>query len=223
MDGFKNETLNKIFESSIAITKIIAHLIQCSAKMKSDCIDAGSMLKALEDVITNELVEKYLNDEFTGFTFVPQPSVTINDETGLYTGRPDIVVFSFNRFLNPKAYFIIECKRIDGTPYFNREYIIEGVARFFDPPKRPKYPSYYNRNIMFGYIIKALDVPHNASKIEKLQQSLLKELSAGELVLTQKEDSQHYVYTCEYTSTHVGKIELRHLFFNFSDIIATKS
>ena len=76
---------------------------------------------------------------------------------------------------------------------------------------------------MFGYVVQAIDIPANAAKIDVLQHQLLQELVIGKFVLANEEDLQHYVYICEYESTHIGKIELSHLFFNFAEVVCEKN
>jgi hypothetical protein len=48
---------------------------------------------------------------------------------------------------------------------------------------------------------------------------LLKDVTAAKFTLKQSDDSQYYVYACEYISIHIGKVELSHLFFDFADAI----
>jgi hypothetical protein len=71
---------------------------------------------------------------------------------------------------------------------------------------------------MFGYVVQTLDIPNNTDQIDKLQSSLLNEATATKFVLKQNYDSQSYVYVCEYVS-HIGRIELSHLFFDFANAI----
>ena len=218
MGGFKNESNNIIFESGFVNT-VIAHLTKCSKKMMADCIDSGISLRNKEDAITNKLVANYLNAEPDNLRYEPQSLENYDDESGNYTGRTDIRVISADYFCDAQAYHIIECKRIDGSYDLNWKYVSFGVARFFNPVPKPKYSSYYNRNIMFGYVVKDIYIPDNANKIDRLQHSLLMKVSTEGFVLKQHDDPQYYVYFCEYDSEYLGRIELRHLFFNFSDII----
>jgi len=177
------------------------------------------LLKNDEDAITNRLTAVYLNAGPGIFRYLPQSSEHYDGETDRYIGRTDIKVISGDIFRDDKAYHIVECKRIDGTNTLNQKYITDGVARFFNPVPKPKYSSYYMRNIMFGYVVKAIGISDNADKIDKLQYSLLKEVTTTRFVLKQNDDSQYYVCACEYFSAHIGQIELSHLFFNLTDAI----
>jgi len=218
MGGFKSEIINDAFEAGI-INIIITHLTKCSKQMKEDCIAANNLLKNDEDAITNRLTAMYLNAGPGILRYLPQSLEHYDGETDRYMGRTDIKVISGDNFRDEKAYHIVECKRINGTNTLNQKYITEGVARFFNPIPKPKYSSYYKRNIMFGYVVKAIDVSDNADKIDKLQYSLLQEVTTSKFVLKQNDESQYCVYTCEYFSAYVGKIELSHLFFNLTDAI----
>jgi hypothetical protein len=220
MGGFKNETTNVEFDAGV-INTIIAHLIKCSKQMKEDCIAADNLLKNDEDAITNRLTV-YLNAGPNILRYESQSPEHYNDGTDRYIGRTDIKVISGDYFRDAKAYHIVECKRIDGTNTLNRKYIKDGVARFFTPTPKPKYSSYYMLNIMFGYVVRAIDVSDNADKIDKLQHSLLKKLTITNFVLKQNDNSQYYVYTCDYSCACIGRIELSHLFFNLSNAICEK-
>lgn len=96
------------------------------------------------------------------------------------------------------------------------------MERFFTPDPQPKYSSYYLQNIMFGYVVQAIDIPENADKIDNLQGSLLKGATASPFILKQNENAQYYVYACGYVATDIGQIELSHLFFDFADVIYEK-
>jgi hypothetical protein len=220
MGGFKNETTNVEFDAGV-INTIIAHLIKCSKQMKEDCIADDNLLKNDEDAITNRLTV-FLNAGPNILRYEPQSPEHYNDRTDRYIGRTDIKVISVDYFRDAKAYHMVECKRIDGTNTLNRKYINDGVARFLTPTSKPKYSSYYMRNIMFGYVVRAIDVSDNADKIDKLQHSLLKKLTITNFMLKQNDNSQYYVYTCDYFHAYIERIELSHLFFNLSDAICEK-
>ena len=221
MGGFKNESINSAFAIG-SMNIIIAHLTNCSKQMKEDCIANDNLLKNDEDAITNRLIAVYLNTEPSIFRYEPQSPEHYDDKTDRYIGRTDIRVISGDYFRDEKAYYIVECKRIDGTTTLNQKYITEGVKRFFSPIPQPKYSSHYLQNIMFGYVVQTIDISKNADKIDKLQCSLLEEATASPFVLRQNEISQCYVYACEYIAAHIGRIELSHLFFDFTDAICRK-
>ena len=218
MGGFKNEIINSAFDAGI-INAIIAHLTKCSKQMKADCVATDNLLQNNEDAITNRLIAMYLNAQPDIFRYEPQSPEHYDDETDRYIGRTDIRVISGDYFRDEKAYHIVECKRIDGTVALNKKYITEGVERFFSPNPQPQYSSYYLQNIMFGYVVQAIDIPENVDKIDKLQGFLLKGAAASAFMLKQNENAKYYVYTCGYVVSDIGQIELRHLFFDFSDVV----
>ena len=99
----------------------------------------------------------------------------------LYTKRCSIVILRdqytlFEKVSNPynysyftvsghweqeKAYFIIECKRLDGNKTLNDKYKNEGINRFITK----KYSSYYGANGMIGFVVKKIDIDENIKKI----------------------------------------------------------
>ena len=215
MNGFSDNIFNIDFKTSF-LENTLEHLVKCSNKMKYDCLKTGEYLHDNEDKISARLVEKYLNENELYLRFIPQKSENYDPKNDTYLGRTDITVVSKDWFKDSKCYYIIECKRLDGKAYLNREYINEGIARFVATPT--KYPSYKNQNIMFGYIVKNIDIPKNTAKLEKLQNKLLNGINAGSYILISYVDSEHYIYSCKYHS-EAYMIELKHLFYNFSDVI----
>ncbi|HBC31934.1 MULTISPECIES: hypothetical protein [Caproicibacterium] len=216
MGGFKNESINALFAAG-SLKRIIAHLIQCSSQMKANCRSTENMLKNDEDKITNHLIECYLNNGVSEFRYVLQAPENFDPQTDQYIGRSDIKVISSDWFSNSKCYFLIECKRIDGTQHLNKEYIINGVSRFVSTP--PKYSSYHKKNIMFAYVVKAINISDAATKISQLQKTLLTDVVATPFSLAQC-DTEYGEYYSEYTSDSIGVIELRHLFYDFAEVIS---
>lgn len=142
MGGFRKESNNTDFGQNL-FRLIITHISQCCEKMKNDCRGTGNYLYNHEDKISNQLVERYLNASFLGLRFILQKPEHYDSESGTYKGRPDITVVSFDWFMNPDAYYLIECKRINGEKDLNRKYVSDGISRFIISPS-PKYSSYYS-------------------------------------------------------------------------------
>jgi hypothetical protein len=186
--------------------------------MKSACQkNDGHYLHNDEDKITNRLCEYHLQySDLCGLTFTIQKPVTFDAETDSYIGRADIHVKSWDRFNNADEYYLIECKRIDGTARLNSLYVSEGVSRFVVHP--PKYPSYHKRNIMLGYIVKAITVGDNSKKIADMQSPTLTGVESSQFTLVTSDEEFHR-YSCSYQSEYIGQIELAHLFFDFSSVI----
>lgn len=217
MQGFRDNLYNVDFEIGF-FESVIEHLKKCSFEMKIDCMESRNWLHNDEDKITNRLVENYLNKNSSNIRFILQSPERFLPNEDRYKGRTDIRAVSLNWFSDSNAYYSIECKRIDGKSYLNREYIINGIARFV--MSSPQYPSCNKRNIMFGYIVKAVDIPQNTIKIEELQNKLLDKVNTSGFVLGNSLDSEYYVYSCQYQS-ETDCIELSHLFYNFADVMCS--
>lgn len=216
MGGFKNESINIAFENGL-FHLIVLHLCQCSHDMIEKCKATGTQLHNHEDRITDRLVANYLNFNNWRLRFIPQSPESFIPEEDIYRGRCDIKVVSDDWFSNSDDYYLIECKRIDGGNHLNRQYVLEGVSRFIICPV--KYPSYHKRNIMFGYVVQAIDIEENATKIDRLQSELLAGALSGNLLLVNSTSSEFYQYTCQYQYATTDDIELTHLFYDFSTVI----
>jgi hypothetical protein len=211
MGGFKREANN------IAVEQVLSHISKCCREMKEACHSTSEYLYNHEDKISNRLVEGHLNDNPLNLRFILQKPEHFDDETDTYKGRTDIQVVSFDWFLDSNAYYIIECKRIDGSAPLNRAYITDGVSRFVAGPD-PKYSSYYGRNIMLGYIVQTINIAENTRKIDCIQREILAGIAIGNMaVVCVDGDFSHY--KCAYQQSDAPEIELAHLFFDFSDVI----
>lgn len=216
MGGFRNESNNIAFENGL-FNLIIAHLCQCCHEMMKTCKVTGKELYNHEDKITNRLVENHLNFNGLRLRFILQSPETFIADVDNFKGRCDIRVVSDDWFRNQNDYYLVECKRIDGGDYLNRQFVSEGISRFV--VSRPKYPSYHKRNIMFGYVVQAIDVPENTVKIDQLQSELLVGVLSGKFSLVSNESTEFYHYSCQYQSDTIDRIELAHLFYDFSGVI----
>jgi hypothetical protein len=213
MSSFKKEAKQNLFNL------IVLHIFQCCEKMRNDCRIACEKLDNREDIISNRLVERYLDLNFLELRFIRETPEHYESETDTYKGRTDIKVVSSDWMKNPNAYFIIECKRIDGGNHLNKEYISEGIARFLIPSPNPKYSSYYGRSIMLGYIVKAKNVGENMKKIDNLQRTLLAEVTIGDMSLVCDNGEGFSRYQCSYQANATISVELTHLFYDFSDVV----
>ena len=115
-------------------------------------------------------------------------------------GRVDIKIVNINDFEEHDAYFVIECKRLDGNKTLNTAYIDDGIKRFTTSYKsskcQPYYSSYYGVNGMIGFVVKKIDIDENISKIG----NFFNRLDAHKL----------------YDSSHTN-LKLYHLMMDFSD------
>ncbi|MDX5642580.1 hypothetical protein, partial [Clostridioides difficile] len=132
-----------------------------------------------------------------------------------YEGRVDIKVISKDTLADRRAYYIIECKRIDGKETLNKKYITEGVQRFITE----KYSSHYGKNIMLGFIVKDINIQSNIQKINSLNQNILYTYIDTDM-LTVRSDSENNYAVCESKYKVKSKLLLlNHIFYNFSSII----
>lgn len=135
---------------------LILSIYKCYELMIKDKI----LLPNLENDIRDILLYNYLNNneirnklDFSNFLF--DPEVPEN------SGRSDIKVQTYDTFQDTKAYYIIECKRLDGYSNLNKEYIKNGIDRFLSA----KYSSYYKINAIIGFIVKDINIDKNIQKI----------------------------------------------------------
>ena len=219
MGGFKKESNNVVFEQNL-FNLIILKISESCESLKNDCHEFGDYLSNNEDKISNRLVERYLNLNRFGIRFILQKPEQYNADTDTYKGRADITVVSLDwLFKNHEAFYIIESKRLDGHYLLNKAYVSEGVLRFVMPPL-PKYSSYYGRNIMLGYIVKKINVSENMKKIDKLQRKLLIGMAIGEMELVCDDGKGFNRYQCLYQVDSNLNIELTHLCYDFSSVMA---
>lgn len=217
MGGFRRDSNNTEFEQNL-FNLIILHISQCCGEMRNDCMSVGENLYNHEDKISNRLVECYLDMNSLGLRFILQKPEHYNTETDTYLGRTDIAVCSLDWFKNRNAYYIIECKRIDGSKDLNSKYVSEGISRFVVSPE-PKYSSYYGRSIMLGYIVQAILVGENTRKIDELQRKILSGVAIDDMMLVCDNDEGFSRYQCRYQPEGITAIELTHLFYDLSDVI----
>jgi len=136
-------------------------------------------------------------------------------------GRTDIKITSADTFKKQKAYYIIECKRLDnvnttGTTGLNAKYISDGINRFVTK----KYSSFYRVNGMIGFIVEEMDIHNNTGKINSLLKSsesidTTKEITKGNFI-----NDFEYQYHSEHIDKDNDKFGLYHLMFDFSDKIS---
>lgn len=227
MGGFKQKSINEDFQKGFYYY-IIETIEKCCSLMKQNCISVGRKVKNREVNIQNHLFFYYLDDnsvltklgcEMFPISFQIETPETYDENTDSFIGRCDIKVTSNNYWINKnkKDYYIIECKRIDGTSSLNKKYIYEGVSRFVDEP--PKYPSHHNKNIMFGFVVKNIDIPNNSIKLSKINKDKFGAISQGNLCLVKKDvDEGLHEYISNYTLSS-NSLQLLHIFFDFSSII----
>lgn len=172
-----------------------------------------------ENKIRSIMLEEYINKQkiphnMLGYKFeleVPENYAG----NGKHIGRVDIRILLKSDFEKDDAYYIVECKRIDGSADLNKKYVKEGVARFVTG----KYSSYYGRNIMLGFVVKKIDISANTKLIEKIQNTEKIQHMHGCFEFIEKKGIAEN-YKCMY-QIQSGEVELHHIFSDYSSIIET--
>lgn len=203
--GFRDEEFQDV------LTKVV----DCYRLMLSNNVRVANH----ENEIRDELLINYLKNnkirnqlQLTKYLFDREvPEDTTN-------GRTDIKVQTINTFTNTSAYYIIECKRLDGKNLkgetgLNAEYIGNGIMRFVSG----QYPTNKYLNGMIGFVVEQMDISANITNINHLLKEKFSE-SNTETVLTSLSFIKDFQY--QYYSLHKckdnKKIKLYHLMLDFS-------
>ena len=197
--------------------KIITYILDICALIVKDYEERQLKLPNDENKIRSIMLEEYMNKQkaahgMSGYKFeleVPENYAG----SGQHIGRVDIRILLKSDFEKDDAYYIIECKRIDGSFDLNKKYVKEGVARFVTE----KYSSYYGRNIMLGFVVKKIDISSNVKLIEEIQNADLSQQMHGNFEFIESKDVTES-YKCMY-QIQSGEIELCHIFSDYSSIM----
>lgn len=197
--------------------KIIRYILDICELVVADYEQKQLKLPNDENRIRSIMLEEYLKKkkcdyDMLGYKFDLETAEHYVGN-GRYIGRVDIRISLKSDFDKDEAYYIIECKRIDGTAGLNTKYVREGVARFVTQ----KYSSYYGKNIMLGFVIKKIDISANARLIEEIQNADPNERMHGDFELV-KSAGITESYKCMY-QIRSGEVELRHIFSDYSSIM----
>jgi len=215
-------TLNAgIFKSApFAAQKEFEHILtQITACYKCMLIDYTT-IENNENKIRNRLWKDYLNHNQIiehlniqhWFFDIEHPEVDNNYNE---TGRSDIKIYhQIERMRNRQAYFIIECKRLDGTNRgkgsLNYEYVENGIKRFI---KRDDYPSFYRINGMIGFVVKHKKIDEIISAINRLLDDVEKIIKENII------NDFDFTYKSKHSDNRKNEIILYHLMFDYSQLI----
>lgn len=210
-DVFRERVCNAVY------CRITDFLVDICDGIIVDCEQSNRKLPNDENIIRNVMIEDYIkkwkfSKRMADFRFESE-NPEHYDGKGKYIGRVDIRILWKGDFAKDDAYFIVECKRIDGTAYLNKEYIKEGICRFVNK----KYSSYYGRNIMLGFVVNKIDISGNVRLIDDMQSSYLDSNSFEPFVLIRKTSGTE-LYRNNY-HINTGALELCHLFSDYSSIV----
>lgn len=145
---------------------LIAKIYLCYELMLLDKVELPhNDENGIRDILLiNYLQKKHIRNNICniyGFRFIKE--VDVND------GRVDIQIISSNDFEEDEAFYVIECKRLDGKSTLNKNYVEHGINRFITNYKSQSheyyYPSNYGINGMIGFVIKNINIDDNMNKI----------------------------------------------------------
>lgn len=220
MSGLGNVSINKLVATR-TLDSIINCILLCIKKMQTDCLGGNKMIPNNELNIRDYLFFNYLNDDdvmkeigFTDIWFFAEAPVNYIDN--IPKGRADLQIFSFNYFKSRQEYFIVECKRIDGTKTLNRKYIDEGIRRFVGDS--PLYTSFCNTNGLLGFVVKNIDITVNANIINELLRTDYLDINTYSYL---HKDTGKRVFSSSHKLRTAEKVELKHAFFDISSIVST--
>ncbi|WP_264565864.1 hypothetical protein [Flavobacterium sp. N3904] len=185
---------------------ILNQIYNCYNKMLCDYTTIDNN----ENLIRNGLYKNYLENNLireelglTPYLFDTEVEL-FNDDNDSVKGRTDIKVYNaIERTKNTNAYYIIECKRIDGSNELNKKYIENGINRFVE---NEKYPSFKKVNGMIGFVVNSIDIEKNTKCFSDLK-------------FHQFINDYKYSYVSNHTTTKSNNLTLYHLMLDFSSKI----
>ncbi len=199
--------------------QISDYIVESCRMLSEEYQRQGKRMPNQENVIRNILLEEYLDNDkrrtvcnMRDYRFNPEPPEHY-DGQGNYIGRGDIRIVLKTDFAKRDAYYLVECKRLDGSRRMNKEYVEEGVMRFTSQ----KYSAYYGKGFMLGFVVMPLHLTKNAREIEELQNACAEPSVHGKFVPLNISAFRE-VYRCVY-QMRGGELELRHAFVDFSGIV----
>lgn len=185
---------------------ILNGVYKCYQKMLVDY----SRIENNENKIRNRLYKDYLKSSITRTwlgleNYIFHPEVPEIDENYDESARTDLIVYNALTYVKDEtAYYVIECKRIDGTKSLNDKYVTNGINRFVDD----RYPSNKSVNGMIGFVVRQIDIDDNISRITGLiSYAFIPQFS--------------FTYTSTHTSVSSRMFTLYHLMLDFTQLIST--
>ncbi len=181
---------------------ILTQIYACYNKMLNDY----PSIENNENIIRNGLYKKYLEnnqirEELKLTPYLFDTEIELFNEHDTVIGRTDIKVYNaIERTKNTDSYYIIECKRIDGSNTLNKKYISNGINRYIE---NGKYPSFKNVNGMIGFVVNPIDIEKNTNYFTDLKPY-------------QFIDNFKYSYISNHTTTNSKNLTLYHLMLDFS-------
>ena len=152
-------------EYELEFKNLLLNIYSCYTLMVTEKI---AVPQNSENTIRDILLE-YLKDTKIRNEYCLIEGYRFDKEVDEGKGRVDIKIVNINDFEDYEAYYIIECKRLDGSKTLNDAYVNDGIKRFTTSYKsskcQPYYSSYYGVNGMIGFVVRKIDIDKNISKI----------------------------------------------------------
>ena len=192
---------------------ILSQIHKCYEKMLVDY----DFVENNENKIKNRLYRDYLDnqiirDELGLNDFLFKTETASIDENYNEKGYSDIEVIDLiGSKKSTKAYYTIECKRIDDKNIhykdsLNNKYINEGINRFIEE----KYLTHHKVNGMIGFVVTEMDIANNTKHFSNF-------------VHYKFIENFEYSYRSNHTTKSNKEIILYHLMIDFSSKIKTQS
>lgn len=204
-------------------------VLECCTQIYYQFVAATVTVSNNEEEIRDVFFDK-LNDDAYREKYPSLQNYHFEREPQENTGYVDIKIKTLNPYKSTKAYYCIECKRLDaqnltGKSGLNAEYIKNGICRFVSG----YYSTYFGCNVMFGFVVETLniqsDIVDNINQIinDDFINSQSQNVNANTTTKMQYEDyvnGYRYSYISKHTKDDGNEITLYHLMFDFSNNIA---
>lgn len=174
----------------------------------NEMLQKYSVIENNENKIRNRLYKDFLKpvkvkEKLSIDKWVFHPEVPEIDNNYHEYGRTDIMLYLSDEYLKSEdAYYVIECKRIDGNKTLNDAYFNDGIDRFI----KEKYPVYNHKAGMLGFVVKSININDNSIKELKLKNS--------NVIL-----NANFGYKSQHTTINGEDFCIYHLMLDFSSKI----
>ncbi|QIK70580.1 hypothetical protein G7062_09815 [Erysipelothrix sp. HDW6C] len=197
-------------------SRVTSYVITSCESLSTEYIRNGLLIPNNENKIRNVLLEDFLDHEdhrrkhkMKDYRFEPETQENYDSEIMDYKGRADIRVKLKRDFSKNDAYYIIECKRLDGKKQLNKEFVKEGINRFTNG----KYSSYYHQSTVLGFVVSQSrnlgSIYNEIIEIQKLEGIESKQI--------QIKNKDNYLNAIRYLDKQ--KLKLNYILYDFSTII----
>lgn len=214
--------------SSFTGTSLFVHrefcaVLECCINIYREYITSNKVIANNEEKIRDVFFEKLDDDKYRS-----EHKVLLNyhfeREPQEKTGFLDIKVKTLKPYRSTKAFYVIECKRLNGKKSLNAEYVKNGICRFVTN----YYSSFFDCNAMFGFVVESVDLQSDVidninsrlnSNYINAQNVEVNANAIQQLTYTDFANGYQYSYTSKHRRLGTSEITLYHLMFDFSQNI----